>query len=181
MGRLILVLGGARSGKSAFAQRMAQEQGGDHVLYVATAEAGDQEMERRIAQHRRSRPESWRTLEAPRDVAAAILRQASDCPVVLVDCLTFLVSNLMVAAQDPFATEIEAVVRAEVEALAACTAKLSGDLVIVSNEVGMGLVPPYPLGRAFRDVAGRANQDLAQKADEVYLLVAGIPMTLKGS
>jgi len=180
MGKLILVLGGARSGKSSFAQRVAQERGGDRVVYVATAEAGDEEMQERIEKHRQSRPAAWHTLEAPRDVAAAILAHARDAQVVLVDCLTLLVSNLLVEADDPFASEVEGSVAVEVDALAACSETLAADLIVVSNEVGMGLVPPYPLGRAFRDIVGRANQDLARQAHEVYLLVAGLPMTLKG-
>lgn len=181
MGKLILVLGGARSGKSSFAQRVAGERGGERVLYVATAEAGDEEMEQRIEKHRQARPAYWQTLEAQREVGAAILAQAGDAQVVLLDCLTMLVSNLLVEAQDPFAVEVEAKIIAEVDALAACAAVLEGDLVIVSNEVGMGLVPPYPLGRAFRDIVGRANKNLAQKADAVYVVVAGIPMAVKGA
>jgi len=180
MGQLTLVLGGARSGKSAFAQQMAQERGGEHVVYVATAEAGDAEMQQRIESHRQNRPAAWRTVEAPRDVAAAILRQTLDAHIVLVDCLTLLVSNLLVQVADPFAPEVEAQIMAQVEALAACTQQLVADLIVVSNEVGLGLVPTYPLGRAFRDIVGRANQALVRQADEVYFMVAGIPMILKG-
>ena len=180
MGQLILVLGGARSGKSGFAQRLAQERGGKAVAYVATAEARDEEMAARIALHRVSRPATWQTVEAPRAVSATILDQARMARVVLLDCLTMLVSNLLLDAEDPFAEGVEARVMAEVEALVDCAGTLDGDLIIVSNEVGMGLVPPYPLGRAYRDVAGRANQYLARAADEVYFLVAGLPMTLKG-
>jgi adenosylcobinamide kinase/adenosylcobinamide-phosphate guanylyltransferase len=181
MTKLTLVLGGARSGKSSFAQKIAQDRGGDRVVYVATAEAGDEEMRERIQKHRRSRPSNWRTLEIPCDVGAAILTQAKDAPVVLLDCLTLLISNLLVEADGPFAAEIETQITGEVDALVVCAKTLAGDLIIVSNEVGMGLVPPYPLGRAFRDIVGRANQDLARNADEVYLLVAGIPMVLKGA
>ncbi len=181
MGRLILVLGGARSGKSAFAQRMAQERGREHVLYVATAEAGDAEMQQRIEMHRRSRPAAWRTVEAPRDAATAILKHAQEARAVLLDCLTMLVSNRLVEADDVFAPELEAEIMAGVEALAACAQQLTADLIIVSNEVGLGLAPAYPLGRAFRDIVGRANQALAQRADEIYFLAAGIPMILKGS
>jgi adenosylcobinamide kinase/adenosylcobinamide-phosphate guanylyltransferase len=179
MGRLILVLGGARSGKSAFAQRLAQERGGERVLFVATAAPGDTEMQQRIEKHRRERPTGWRTLEVQRDVGAAILAHAGDAAAVLVDCLTLLVSNLLTDAADPFASEIEAQVMAEVEGLSACATRLSGPLIVVSNEVGLGLVPPNPLGRAYRDLLGRANQSLAQRADEVYFLVAGIPLVLK--
>lgn len=181
MGQLTLVLGGARSGKSAFAERMAQELGGDQVLYVATAEAGDEEMRRRIEKHRRGRPAAWRTLEVQRDVGPAILEHAAGAQVVLLDCLTLLISNRLTEADEPFAPGIEDQVAAEIDGLTACAAQLTGHLVVVSNEVGMGLVPPYPLGRAYRDLLGWANQALAQHADKVYLLVAGIPQRIKAS
>ncbi len=192
MGRLILVLGGARSGKSIFAQRRAGELGGEQVLFVATASAGDEEMRQRIEKHRRERPAGWQTLEAPQDVGHAIAAHGGAAKVVLVDCLTLLVANQLVLVnvgdnagdqegrEDPFAPEVEAAVTAEVQELAACASRMSGDLIVVSNEVGMGLVPPYPMGRAYRDLLGQANQALAQKADEVYLLVAGIPLAIKG-
>jgi len=180
MGELILVLGGARSGKSAFARRIAQGLGGEQVLFVATAEAKDEEMQHRIAKHRQERPAGWRTLEAPQNVGRSLLDDEGEAVVILVDCLTLLISNLLLDFEDPFAAGAEDAVMAEVHALAACAERLSGHLVVISNEVGMGLVPPYPLGRAYRDLLGRANQALAQKADQVYLLVAGIPMALKG-
>jgi adenosylcobinamide kinase/adenosylcobinamide-phosphate guanylyltransferase len=179
MGRLILVLGGARSGKSTFAQRLVQELGGDQVLFVATAEAGDDEMQRRIEKHRQERPARWRTLEAQRNVGRAILDCAGEAQGILVDCLTVLVSNLLMNVEDPFAADVEAKVMAEAQELVACAGQLAGHLVVVSNEVGLGLVPPYPLGRAYRDLLGRANRVLADKADEVYLLVAGIPLPIK--
>ena len=179
MGRLILVLGGARSGKSAFAQRLAQERGGERVLFVATAAPGDDEMRQRIEKHRRERPPRWRTLEVQQDVGAAIRAHAADVDAVVVDCLTLLVSNLLMEVEDPFAAEVAARVAREAEALAACAPQLAGPLIVVSNEVGLGLVPPNPLGRAYRDLLGQANQLLAQQADEVYLLVAGIPLTIK--
>jgi len=179
-GRLILVLGGARSGKSTFAQWMAQELGGERVLFVATAGAGDEEMRQRIEQHRRERPEGWRTLEAQRDVGRAILEQTGKAEAILVDCVTMLVSNLLMDAEDPFAEDVEARVMDEVQALVTCVERLSGHLIVISNEVGLGLVPPYPLGRAYRDLLGKANQVLACKADEVYLLVAGVPVLIKG-
>jgi adenosylcobinamide kinase/adenosylcobinamide-phosphate guanylyltransferase len=181
MGRLILVLGGARSGKSTFAQRRAGELGGEQVLFVATAGAGDEEMRQRIEKHRRERPAGWQTLEAPQDVGRAITAHGGAAKAVLVDCLTLLVANRLSSAEDPFAPEVEASVAAEAQELAACAERLAGHLIVVSNEVGMGLVPPYPLGRAYRDLLGQANQALAQKADEVYLLVAGIPLTIKGT
>jgi adenosylcobinamide kinase/adenosylcobinamide-phosphate guanylyltransferase len=191
MGNLILVLGGVRSGKSAYAEQRARELGGDRVLYVATAETKDEEMRQRVAKHRQNRPGAWRTLEASRDVGAAIREQAADASVILVDCLTFLVANRLMEASgpyenpfddpttDPFDRAIEADIVREVEALAGCAKDLSADMIVVSNEVGMGVVPPYELGRAYRDTLGRANQEMARRADEVVLLVAGIPMQVR--
>ena len=170
MKRRILVLGGARSGKSAFAERLAAECG-EPVLYVATATAGDDEMAERIALHRAQRAASWRTVEAPTGVAERVSREVGDADTVLVEDLTLLLSNLM--AEDEGQAEARAT--AEVNALLA----LATHVLLVSNEVGMGVVPPYPLGRVFRDVLGRLNQSAAAACDEVYLLVAGLPLQLK--
>jgi adenosylcobinamide kinase/adenosylcobinamide-phosphate guanylyltransferase len=179
VGELILVLGGARSGKSTFAQQLAQELGGERVLFVATAEAGDDEMQERIEKHRQERPPSWQTVEAPRDAGPSIMARLGQAQVILLDCLTLLVSNLLTAASDPFAPEVEKQVVAQVGSLIDCVEQLDATMIIVSNEVGLGLVPPYPLGRAYRDLLGKANQILAQRAKQVYLMVAGIPMSLK--
>jgi adenosylcobinamide kinase/adenosylcobinamide-phosphate guanylyltransferase len=179
MGRLILILGGARSGKSTFAQQLAQQLGGEHVLFVATAQAGDEEMRQRIQKHQQERPSGWETLEASHSVGKSIMDHPGDTRVVLVDCLTLLVSNLIVAVPDPFAPQVHLRVMAEIEDLIACAGKLDRTVIVVSNEVGLGLVPPYPLGRAYRDLLGKANQVLAQHADQVQFLVAGIPMTIK--
>jgi adenosylcobinamide kinase / adenosylcobinamide-phosphate guanylyltransferase len=167
MYRRILVLGGARSGKSAFAERMAGECG-QPVLYVATAEALDDEMAQRIRLHQARRPAGWRTLEAPRDVALQTAAALSDTRTVLLEDLTLLLSNL---DADELRTQ------AEIDQLLT----LPAHVMLVSNEVGMGLVPPTPLGRQFRDALGRLNQHAAACADEVYLLVAGLPLKLKPS
>ena len=191
MGKLTLILGGARSGKSSFAEKRAMEVGGENVLYAATSETKDEEMEERVTKHRAERSSAWETVEVPRNVAQAIRAARSDAPVVLLDCMTFLVANhLMDAAApeedpfddpsaDPFDAEIEADVVAEVEALVTYVQESNVELLVVSNEVGLGVVPPYELGRAYRDILGRANQILARHADEVQLLVAGIPMKVK--
>lgn len=173
VGKLILVLGGARSGKSAFAQRLARHLGGDDVLYVATAEAGDDEMRQRIAQHRRERPATWRTLEVAQRVGESIMAQDSERGVVLIDCLTLLVSNAMLASagDDAASREVEGV-------LGACR-RSAATFIVVSNEVGLGLVPDNRLGRRYRDALGRANQELAAVADNVYLMVAGLPLELR--
>jgi adenosylcobinamide kinase/adenosylcobinamide-phosphate guanylyltransferase len=191
MGKLTLILGGARSGKSTFAEQRAKELGADRVLYVATSETKDEEMQQRVEKHRSERPSAWETLEAPRNVAQALRREGSAAKVVLLDCLTFLVANHLLDAAgpegdpfnhpsaDPFDAKIEADVVAEVEALVAYVQETEIEMLVVSNEVGLGVVPPYELGRAYRDILGRANQILARHADEVQLLVAGIPMKVK--
>ncbi len=181
MGDLILILGGARSGKSTFAQNLAQEIGGRSVVFVATAQAQDDEMRQRIARHRQERPEGWRTLEAQRHVGQAIRENDRGEQAILIDCMTLLVSNRLLEFENPFAPEVEATVMDEAQELIDCAAQVTGTVIVVSNEVGMGLVPPYPLGRAYRDLLGKANQALAAAAGRVYLLVAGLPLMLKGS
>jgi len=146
---------------------------------MATAEAGDKEMRQHIEVHRRERPAGWGTLKAQRNVGQAILDRHGDARVILVDCLTVLVSNRLLEFEDAFAPEAETAVMTEVQELLTCAQDVPGAIIVVSNKVGMGLVPPYPLGRAYRDLLGKANQVLARQADEVHLLVAGIPLTLK--
>ena len=182
--QMILILGGARSGKSAYAETLAAESSlTGRVLYVATAEAWDDEMRARIAKHRAGRPAGWRTVEALTDAGRAAATAAAEAEVVLLDCLTLLTSNVILALPDD-ATATGA--RAEAAALSEVNEILhayrAGDAtwIIVSNEVGLGLVPPYPLGRLYRDALGRANQCLAAAADTVLFMVAGIPMRVKG-
>ncbi|MCS7282444.1 MAG: bifunctional adenosylcobinamide kinase/adenosylcobinamide-phosphate guanylyltransferase [Anaerolineae bacterium] len=175
---LIFILGGARSGKSAYAQQLAARMG-ERVLFVATATAGDEEMAERIARHRAARPAHWRTLEVPTNVGEALREQIGDAQVVLLDCLSLWVANLMGEGESP-ADKIEAQVQAELEDLLAAYEAHQASLIVVSNEVGMGLVPVYPLGRLYRDVLGRANQWIAAQADQVILMVAGLPVQIKG-
>jgi len=180
MGRLLLVLGGARSGKSAYAQQLAQELGGARVLFVATAQAWDEEMTQRIAQHHQERPAAWRTLEAPHHVGQAIALELDDAAVVLVDCLTLLVSNTILRlseSPDPAAAAVA--VQAELTALLQTCQGNTATYIVVSNEVGLGLVPDNPLGRLYRDLLGRANQTLAAQAEAVYFMVAGLPVEVK--
>ena len=177
---LILILGGARSGKSSHAERLASEMGGSAVLYVATAQAFDDEMRARIAAHRTSRPRGWRTLEAPSLLDVPVAEAAGSARVVLLDCMTLLASNAILALGDePAASAAEAAIDREVSALLGVYHTCDAAWIVVSNEVGLGLVPPYPLGRVYRDGLGRANQRLAAAADRVLLMVAGIPFTLK--
>ena len=172
----ILITGGARSGKSQFAQKLAVEAGG-RVLFVATAEAKDEDMRLRIEAHRKSRPAGWRTLEAPLGVSEIIGRHMGEAKIVVIDCITMLVANILLRDQgEPFAEELAL---GEIKALVGQMDKLEATFILVSNEVGLGLVPDNALGRRYRDCLGRANQILAQHADEVYLMVAGIPIRLK--
>jgi adenosylcobinamide kinase/adenosylcobinamide-phosphate guanylyltransferase len=167
---ITLVLGGARSGKSRYAEALITNAAAAGT-YIATAEPGDPEMAARIAHHRAGRSEFWRTVEAPLDLAAAILAHAGPARPVLVDCLTLWVSNLLGAGR---------IVEHESEALLAAMRDAAGPVVLVANEVGMGLVPETPLGRKFRDEAGRLNQAVAALADRVIFVAAGLPLMLKG-
>ncbi|MCB0162898.1 MAG: bifunctional adenosylcobinamide kinase/adenosylcobinamide-phosphate guanylyltransferase [Anaerolineae bacterium] len=178
MANLILILGGARSGKSSYAEKLAAEMG-QGVLYIATAEARDEEMAVRIAIHRQTRPGHWQTLEASNEIGRALLALEAKPQVMLLDCMTLLVSNILLAQESEPEAAIEAVVQTEIEALIAAQTQLDIPLIIVSNEVGLGLVPPYPLGRVYRDILGRANQRLAAEANKVIFMVAGLPMTVK--
>ncbi len=164
-----LVLGGARSGKSRYAERLV-ENAARWGTYCATAEAGDAEMAERIAAHRARRGPFWRTFETPLELAPAITAATPERP-VLVDCLTLWLSNLLLANRQP---------DAEAGVLCRALHELGGPVVLVSNEVGMGLVPETPLGRHFRDAAGRLNQEVAALADCVVFVAAGLPLVLKG-
>ncbi len=174
------VLGGARSGKSSYAEKLTTEYGGN-VLYVATAQAWDDEMATRIATHQAERPAHWRTLEAPKQTGRAIttaLTPATD--VVLLDCLTLLASNVIIQLSEPIAVaEATKVLMDEVEELLAAYQQSHCAWVVVSNEVGLGVVPPYPLGRVYRDALGRANQRMAAAADKVVFMVSGLAMVVK--
>jgi adenosyl cobinamide kinase/adenosyl cobinamide phosphate guanylyltransferase len=181
---LILVTGGARAGKSTFAERLARQFGGDRdVCFVATAEPGDDEMRARIAAHRAARPPGWRTIEAPRSVIAALdgLADPLTVRVVLLDCLTLLVSNVLLAQphQAETAEGVWPAVEAEANALIRFAGRAAVPTVVVTNEVGLGIVPDNRLARLYRDLLGRANQRLAAQAAFVYLVVAGIPVEIK--
>lgn len=164
-----LILGGARSGKSRFAEELALEGAGQRI-YIATAEALDDEMAERVAHHRRQRGDGWQTVECPLALAEEIAAHAVPDAVLLVDCLTLWLSNLMMAGAD---------VVAETGRLVDAIAAAPGTLLLVSNEVGQGIVPDNALARRFRDEAGRLNQAVARAADAVWFVTAGIPARLK--
>jgi adenosylcobinamide kinase/adenosylcobinamide-phosphate guanylyltransferase len=181
--RVILLLGGARSGKSRFAQEYAWRSGAK-VLFVATAVAGDEDMRLRIQKHKQDRPAEWRTLEAPVDIGRLIELNAGDAKLIVIDCITMLVNNVFSKYDDKqfetiSDTVLEKDVVKEIERLQQCLKKVNASFLIVSNEVGLGLVPNNRMGRLYRDILGRANQMLAQTSDEVFLLVAGIPLKIK--
>jgi adenosylcobinamide kinase/adenosylcobinamide-phosphate guanylyltransferase len=182
---LTFITGGARSGKSAYAVELATRLNAP-TLYLATAEAGDPEMRQRIRRHRAGRPRTWRTLEERLDLARAIASEAARGSVVIVDCLTVWLSNVLQSETEDAADPTSGQVRRtrhraldELESLCTVPIERGVRLLVVSNEVGSGLVPPYPLGRVYRDLLGEVNQFVARRADEVTMLVAGIPIDLK--
>ncbi len=170
LGQISLVLGGARSGKSSFAQAVAEGETGD-LIYIATAQAFDAEMTDRIARHRSDRGPRWQTVECPLALADAIVAHKGDGKTILVDCLTLWLSNLMLGEHD---------IAAAVSALVTSLKNASANIILVSNEVGQGIVPDNALARRFRDEAGWLNQTIACAADNVWFVTAGLPQKLKG-
>lgn len=182
MSRLILVTGGARSGKSTFAERLLQKLAPQGGTYVATAEAHDDEMQERIRLHQAQREASgygWHTANCPLQLPEWLTE--ADGAAVLIDCLTLWLSNELLQAQQESGEgpELEQRLDARIDELLDVLAEVQGTVVVVTNEVGSGVVPAYKLGRIFRDAAGRLNQRLAARADEVYLVTAGIPIEIK--
>jgi adenosylcobinamide kinase/adenosylcobinamide-phosphate guanylyltransferase len=171
--KIILLLGGARSGKSTRAQEIAEELGG-RILFCATAEALDDEMQARIEAHKRSRPPSWDTIECSHNVGQALRDRHPDYDTVIIDCITLLVSNCLAMPDQP-----EQTARDEIIAMVKLMQGRRANFILVSNEVGSGLVPDNKLGRSYRDALGQANQQLAKCADEVYLMAAGLSLRMK--
>lgn len=171
MGKITFIIGGARSGKSSYALALAKKK--KKVAFIATCEPLDAEMKRRISLHRRNRPGHWLTVEEPRDLNKAFQEIGGRFDCVVIDCLTLLISNLILKGIGQKAIE-EKVTRALRQ-----LKKIKGSAVLVSNEVGFGIVPQNKLSRGFRDVAGTINQLVAKEADEVILMVAGLPLRIK--
>ncbi|MFC2025357.1 bifunctional adenosylcobinamide kinase/adenosylcobinamide-phosphate guanylyltransferase [Chloroflexota bacterium] len=181
----ILITGGARSGKSHFAQEFAIRSG-KPVLFVATATAGDEEMRQRIEEHKKSRPASWCTLEVTTHIGDEIHQRIGEAKVVIVDCITLLVNNIFSQYADQTGEHIddslvEQEINREIGELVECINHLDANFIIVTNEVGTGLVPSNKMGRLYRDLLGKANQLLAEQADKVYLMVAGLPVLIKSA
>lgn len=169
-GGSLLVIGGARSGKSRHAQAMAEATGGE-LVFIATAQAFDLEMTERIAQHKADRSAGWRTVEAPVDLVEALIAEDCDGRTILVDCLTLWASNLLLSEAD---------IDGRIADLEACLPAMAAKVVFVSNEVGSGIVPDNALARRFRDIAGTLNQRVAGVVEQVDFVVAGLPQRIKG-
>ena len=180
MANMTLILGGARSGKSSYAQNLAEETG-KSVTFLATAQALDDEMSARIQKHRAERPAHWATLEIPLDIATHVRQIRSD--IVILDCITLLVSNLLMQfVQQNLVDEalFMSSLQKEMNELLSILRTIDQHWLIISNEVGLGLVPEYQMGRVYRDGLGWANQKLAREAEKIVFMVAGIPMIVKG-
>lgn len=181
---MILVTGGARSGKSTFAEEYAKKSG-ENVLYIATAIAFDEEMKERIRLHQRTRPKYWETYEGYINLYDVIEKKAEKFDCILFDCITILVTNLMFYYSDNREIDnadfkiIETEILSEIDKIMEVCKKIKCETIFVSNEVGMGIVPENKLSRQFRDIAGRVNQRIAKNAEQVFLLVSGIPMKIK--
>jgi adenosylcobinamide kinase/adenosylcobinamide-phosphate guanylyltransferase len=183
--QLILILGGARSGKSTFAEQLAQRSG-HSVAFIATATVSDDDMRLRIERHRAARPANWQTIEEPLDLASAVQQAASLADILLLDCITLWVSNWLFTQEtiddaSPVTSPYYEGALAEIDKLLITFNALDTQktLIVVTNEVGLGIVPSYTLGRIYRDVLGLVNQRLAAVADRVYLMVAGLGVDIK--
>jgi adenosylcobinamide kinase/adenosylcobinamide-phosphate guanylyltransferase len=185
MGKLILITGGARSGKSTFAEDYAKKLG-KNILYIATAIPFDEEMKLRVKKHREQRPSHWETVEAYKDLDCVLKYKVEGKDGALLDCITVMVTNIMMDELHDWDNikadnmeHVEMRIREEIEKLLLLVKSADVTFIVVTNEVGMGIVPEYPSTRLYRDIAGRANQMIAKAADEVYLCVSGIPVRVK--
>ena len=184
MSLFTLVTGGARSGKSHFAELLAA-QPKRPVIYIATAQIWDEEMALRVKKHQQQRPSTWRLIEEPRNIRDTLIQLKDEDAVILLDCVTLWLTNLLLAGQakqqndHPLSDLVEPKILATVQEVAQLAHEIKPPVIFVTNEVGQGIVPENPLSRAYRDLAGRSNQILAHSADHVYMIVAGFPMEIK--
>ena len=189
MSQFTLITGGARSGKSRFAEFLAA-QAKRPVIYIATAQIGDEEMALRVKKHQQQRPSTWQLIEEPRNIRDTLLQLKDEDVIILLDCVTLWLTNLLLAGQsqpatpscpdgDLFNNELEPQILDIVRDVAQLAREIKPQVIFVTNEVGQGIVPEYPLARAYRDLAGRSNQILAHSANQVYMVVAGFPMEIK--
>lgn len=190
MSKFTLITGGARSGKSNFAELLAASSKRP-VIYIATAQVWDDEMARRVKQHQEQRPSSWRLIEEPQNIRETLLELKNEDGVILLDCVTLWLSNLLLQGQtkpdspSPANEEVrqlanlEPIITATVLEAAQLACEIKPQVIFVTNEIGQGIVPEYPLARAYRDIVGRCNRILAQSAEDVYFVVAGFPMEIK--
>ncbi|MEJ2222909.1 MAG: bifunctional adenosylcobinamide kinase/adenosylcobinamide-phosphate guanylyltransferase [Desulfobacterales bacterium] len=174
MKEIVFVIGGCRSGKSTYAMQTAERVPAEQKIFIATCVPRDDEMKRRVARHQKERSQNWVTVEAPLNLPEAIRQNSRSGDVILVDCLTLWVSNLLMETGDE--SKIEETISQFINAIE----KAAGPIVLVSNEVGTGIVPENALARQYRDIIGRVNQDVAKTAGRVIWMVAGIPVTVKG-
>ena len=178
-GKLIFITGGARSGKSSFAEKIAAKTSKE-VAYIATGQPLDKEMAHRIKKHRERRLNTWETYEEPTAVRELVSRLGLEKEVILIDCLTLLTSNLLLRKKDKVEdAKWQGEVLTEIEKLTEISFKVPAQVIMVSNEVGMGLVPDNPLGRVYRDILGRVNSIIANRADEVFMMISGLPLKIK--
>lgn len=185
MGHLIVITGGARSGKSNFAEMLAKDYNCD-VVYIATSIPFDDEMKARIKKHIEQRPRHWKTIEAYRDIDVHLAKEKIGRKVFLLDCITIMITNIMLethidwdSTSDKEIDYVENEVKMQIEKVLKASKEIDSNFILVTNEIGMGIVPENKLSRIFRDIAGRMNQILAKSADEVYLCVSGIPVKIK--
>ena len=185
MSQFTLITGGARSGKSSFAELLAAH-AKRPVIYIATAQIRDEEMALRVKKHQQQRPSTWRLIEEPRNIRDTLLQLKDEDVIILLDCVTLWLTNLLLAGNlknddDLSNNKLEPQILDIVKDVAQLARDIKPQVIFVSNEVGQGIVPEYPLARAYRDLAGRSNQILAHSADQVYMVVAGFPMEIKHS
>lgn len=179
MAKITFILGGARSGKSAFAEGIAKKY--KDVVYIATAEVKDDEMRERIKIHRARRPFNWKVIESPYQVDKIISEMNEDADLIFIDCITLYITNMLLSQENPInhQKQRQEQILGEISKLSKACRKSKSDIIVVSSEVGLGIVPDNALSRLFRDIAGYANQILAEEADEVYFIIAGIAQKIK--